>query len=102
MLFKNLLMSSILLSAPVWLSSVTRLHNRCEKIENELIELRTIVQKRIRIDRGDYGWDDPSMAPDIEVVLKDPSRLKKIANINWEEGERIRKQIDNFADQRNE
>ena len=84
-LFKSLLASSWCITAVLLVQ-----HDRCEKIEKDLIELKTIVQERIRIDRGDYGYDDPSEAPDIASILS--------PDIDWEKGERVRKQIDNFAD----
>lgn len=36
------------------------LYDKCEDIEDNLIEVKTVLQERIRIERGDYGWSAPS------------------------------------------
>ena len=59
-------------------------------VEHEVIEVRTVVQERIRIDRGDYGWPEPaSHAPNVTDEEYD----------EWlKEGNTIRQHIDDFAD----
>jgi len=74
-----------------------RIADQLNTLNSDFIELKKIVQMRIKIDRGDYGWDDPSMAPNIEDVLQDPKGLQKLASIDWETGNRMREQINNFA-----
>ena len=76
--WRNLLASGIFLICFVFL------YNKCESIEDTLIEVKTVLQERIRLDRGDYGWAEPSM--------------EEKEDIDWEKGDAIRKHINDFAD----
>lgn len=74
-----------LLASGVVLVCFSFLYNKCEQIEDSIIEVRTIVKERIRIERGDYGWSDAAYEP---AELTD-EMIKR--------GDKARKDIDNFA-----
>jgi hypothetical protein len=61
------------------------LYNKCEQIEDSVIEVRTIVKERIRIERGDYGWSASAHEP---AGLTDEM---------IEKGDKVRQNIENFT-----
>ena len=61
------------------------LYDKCEDIEDNLIEVKTVLQERIRIERGDYGWS----APDYGEV--------EITEEMMERGMQVREEIQDFA-----
>ena len=79
-----------LLASGVFLVCFGFLHNKLSSIEHELIEVRTVVKEKIRLDRGDYGWAEPAFEPDYfeEEVSED----------KVEQGFKIRKHINEFAE----
>jgi hypothetical protein len=64
------------------------LYNKCEQIEDNVIEIRTIVQERVRLERGDYGWSAPSYEE------------TEITEEQMDKGSQIRQDINNFADEK--
>ena len=79
-----------LLASGVFIACFGFLYMKCERIEDKLIEVSTVLKERIRIDRGDYGWSAASEYPE------DPDPTEK----DLEEGEKIRQHINNFADKK--
>jgi len=59
---------------------------KIDNVEHEVIEVRTVVKERIRIERGDYGWSSPHYEE------------KELTEEVFEKGEKARKHINNFAD----
>jgi len=78
-----------LLASGVFIACFGFLYMKCERIEDKLIEVSTVLKERIRIERGDYGWAAPSFPEEAEPTLED-----------MEEGEKIRQHINNFADKK--
>ena len=60
---------------------------KIDNVEHEVIEVRTVVQERIRVERGDYGWAEPSY-PEPELTED-----------QFEQGMKIRQHIDSFANE---
>jgi len=77
-----------LLASGVFIVCFSFLYLKCETIEDRLIEVSTILKERIRIDRGDYGWEAAAAYPE------DPEPTEE----DFIEGKKIRKHINNFAD----
>lgn len=63
---------------------------KIDNVEHEVIEVRTVVKERIRVDRGDYGWAEPSYNSPNMTDEEYEELIKK--------GDKIRKHIDSFAD----
>jgi type IV secretory pathway VirB3-like protein len=78
--WRNLLASGIILVCFGFL------YNKCEQIEDNVIEVSTVLKERIRVERGDYGWQSASYS---EVAIT-PEKMK--------EGTQVREHISNFAD----
>ena len=78
-----------LLASGVFITCFVFIYLKCEQIEDRLIEVSTVLKERIRIERGDYGWLAAAPAYDDE-----PSEQ------TIEEGKKIRKHIDSFADKK--
>ena len=78
-----------LLASGVFIACFGFLYMKCERIEDKLIEVSTVLKERIRIERGDYGWSAPAFPEEAEPTLED-----------MEEGEKIRQHINNFADKK--
>ena len=76
-----------LLASGVFIACFGFLYMKCEKIEDKLIEVSTVLKERIRLERGDYGWAAPAAPEEPEPTLED-----------IEEGDKIRQHISNFAD----
>lgn len=74
-----------LLASGVFLACFWFLYNKLSDVEHKVIEVRTVVQERIRVGRGDYGWAEPSYQ-EIEMTEE-----------KFEEGLKVRQHIDNFA-----
>lgn len=80
-----------LLASGVFLACFWFLYDKLSDVEHKVIEVRTVVQERIRIDRGDYGWAEPAFESDDNLFPEEPSEEK------MEEGLKVRQHIDNFA-----
>ena len=78
-----------LLASGVFIACFGFLYMKCEKIEDKLIEVSTVLKERIRLERGDYGWFAPAAPEEPEPTLED-----------IEEGDKIRQHISNFADKK--
>jgi hypothetical protein len=61
------------------------LYDKCEDIEDNLIEVKTVLQERIRLERGDYGWAAPSY-DEVEITEE-----------MMERGMQAREEIQDFA-----
>ena len=80
-----------LLASGVFLVCFGFLYNKLEGIDDRLIEVRTVVQERIRVDRGDYGW--------AEGAYTTPEMTDEEYQQMIEDGFEIRKHINDFADE---
>ena len=78
-IWRNLLASGVILICFAFL------YNKCEQIEDSVIEVRTIVKERIKIERGDYGWS--------EAAAAEPEEL---TDEMIERGDKARRDIENF------
>ena len=78
-LWRNLLASGVILICFAFL------YDKCEQIEDSVIEVRTIVKERIRIERGDYGWSEAAHEP------------AELTDEMIEKGDKARQDIDNFV-----
>jgi len=63
------------------------LYNKCENIEDNILQVRTVLQERVRLDRGDYGWVAASY--DSEEITEE----------QFKKGMQVRKDISSFADE---
>jgi hypothetical protein len=63
------------------------LYNKCENIEDNILQVRTVLQERVRLDRGDYGWAAASY------------ELEEITEEQLNKGTQVRKDINSFADE---
>jgi hypothetical protein len=78
--WRNLLASGIILVCFGFL------YNKCEQIEDNVIEVRTVLKERIRLDRGDYGYAEPvrslpNMTDDqYDKMLQDGSKVRQHVN----------------------
>lgn len=77
-----------LLASGVFLVCFGFLYSKCENIEDNLIEVRTVLQERIQLERGDYGWSAPS------------HEERKITKETIEKGIDVRQHIDSFANEK--
>ena len=60
---------------------------KIDNVEHEVIEVKTIVKERIRVERGDYGWAEPSFGEE------------EITEEQMEKGLEIRDHINEFANE---
>jgi len=80
-----------LLASGVFLVCFGFLYNKLSTIEHDVIEVKTVVKERIRVDRGDYGWAEPAYAA--------PSMTDEEYEKLLDEGIKIREHINSFADE---
>ena len=80
-IWRNILASGVVLICFAFL------YHKCEKIEDNILQVRTILQERVRLERGDYGWAAPS-APELNITEE-----------QMDKGMRVRQDINSFADE---
>jgi len=90
--WRNLLASGVFISLSWigynWVSNeFDGIKAKIDNVEHEVIEVRTVVKERIRVERGDYGWAEPSFP------VKEPTEEE------FEQGQKVRSYIDEFADE---
>lgn len=91
-IWRNLLASGVFISlfwiGYNWVSNeFDGVKAKIDNVEHEVIEVRTVVKERIRVERGDYGWAEPSFP------------VRELTEEELEQGLKVRNHIDEFADE---
>ena len=86
-----------LFASGVFIACFSFIYAKCENIEDQLIEVSTVLKERIRLDRGDYGYMEPS-AP--EPMPEPTPELENDGAVFQREQQRIQKHISDFADKK--
>lgn len=95
--WRNLLASGVFL-ALFWIgynwigNKLDGMEAKIDNVEHEVIRVGTVVKERIRVARGDYGWE-------FEPVNAAPNMTDEEYQKLLDEGIKIREHINSFADE---
>ena len=94
--WRNLLASGVFL-ALFWVgynwvgNKFDGMEAKIDNVEHEVIKVGTVVKERIRVARGDYGWEERTVAL--------PNMTDEEYEKLLDEGIQIREHINEFADE---